>query len=244
MNNRLIDVHCHILYGIDDGSKTLDESIEMIKKMKDIGFTDIIITPHYIEGTSYMANNKEKTKLFNNIKRILKKENIDINLYLGNEVFVYNNMYEGIISGDIKTLNDSKYLLMEVPFEQEINNLEDYLFKLITKGIIPVLAHPERYKFLQEQPGKIIHLKEMGVLFQGNYASIIGRYGKSAKKLLKIYLKQGYINFLGSDIHHENGSFYENFEKMKKKIIKIIGKDKFIELSETNPMKFIEPKVK
>ena len=72
MNNRLIDVHCHILYGIDDGSKTIDESIEMIKKMKGIGFTDIIITPHYIEGTSYDADNKTKTKLLNSIKNFAR----------------------------------------------------------------------------------------------------------------------------------------------------------------------------
>ena len=149
-------------------------------------------------------------------------------------------MFEGLVNGEIYTLNGSRYLLFEVPFENEINDLDDYLFRLINKGVIPVLAHPERYAFLQKDPERVVHLMNMGVLLQGNFASVTKRYGRHAYKLFKYYLKKGYFTFLGSDVHHGNGSFYDNYPKMAKKITRIIGKDKFIELTFTNPMKFFK----
>ena len=238
--NRLIDIHSHILYGIDDGSGSIDESINIIKSLKNIGFTDLIITPHYIDGTNYNANNKDKLLILDNIKKRLDLEGIDINLYLGNEVFIFNDMYEYIGKNEIMTLNNSNYLLMEVPFVQKINNLEDFLFRLISKGITPVIAHPERYVFLQKDKDLIKKYIDMGVLFQGNYACITNRYGSSSKKLFKYYLKKGYYTYLGTDVHHENSSFYKDFNKMKKKIISIIGEEEFIKLSCTNPLELIK----
>lgn len=236
--NNMIDLHNHILYGIDDGSRSIDESINIIKSLLSIGFTDIIITPHYIDGTSYNCNNFGKKIILNLIKERLAEENINVNLYLGNEVFILDNPKHFIDEEEILTLNNSKYLLMEVPFEQEVMNLDDYLFRLISKGIVPVIAHPERYRFLQENPDKIKKYLNMGVLFQGNFASITGRYGKHAMKTLKYFLKNHYLNFLGTDVHHETSSFYQDFPKMKKAICKIIGEKEFIKITSENPKIF------
>ena len=240
--NRLIDTHNHILYGIDDGSNSLDESIQMIKSLKELGFTDLIITPHYIDGTEYNYNNLNKNRILDSIKKRIKEEKIDINLYLGNEIFINDNIIEYMNKREIMTLNNSKYLLMEVPFIQKINNLKEFLIKLINKGYVPIIAHPERYQFLQEDKDLIKEYIDMGILFQSNYASITGRYGRKAKKLFKYYLKKGYIFILGSDVHHDSSSFYSNFYKMKKKIIKIIGEDEFVKLTFTNPKLIIENK--
>ena len=238
--NSYIDIHSHILYGIDDGSRSLEESINIIKNMKNIGFNDIIITPHYIEGTSYNCNNFGKKILFNYLKEKVSEAGIDINLYLGNEIFVFDKIKEFLENGEIFALNDSKYLLIETPMQQEVANLDEYLFKLISHGYKVILAHPERYSYFQDDPSKIKKYIDMGVLFQSNYASITGRYGNHAIKTLKYFLKNNYITFLASDIHHENSTFYDDFAKMKKEIIHIVGNETFEKLSYLNAKNIID----
>ena len=238
--NNYIDIHSHILYGIDDGSRSLNESINIIKKMKNLGFNNIVITPHYINGTGYNCNNFGKKILFNYLNDKLKEENVDINLYLGNEIFIFDKIKEALENGEISSLAESKYLLIETPMQQEITNLDTCLFKLISYGYKVVLAHPERYSYFQEDPDKIKKYIDMGVLFQSNYASIIGRYGHHAMKTLKYFLKNNYITFLASDIHHEDSEFYDNFDKMKKEIISIVGNDNFEKLSYLNAKRIID----
>ena len=238
--NSYIDIHSHILYGIDDGSRSLEESINIIKNMKNIGFNDIVITPHYIEGTSYNCNNFGKKILFNYLKEKVSEAGIDINLYLGNEIFVFDKIKEFLENGEIFALNDSKYLLIETPMQQEVANLDEYLFKLISHGYKVILAHPERYSYFQDDPSKIKKYIDMGVLFQSNYASITGRYGNHAIKTLKYFLKNNYITFLASDVHHENSTFYDDFAKMKKEIIHIVGNETFEKLSYLNAKNIID----
>ena len=111
----LKDLHSHLLYGIDDGCKTIEESLSLLKKMSAAGVKDIIITPHYIENSKYVFNNESKEKLFTILKNEVKFEKIDVNLYLGNEVFYTDHFVELIESGEVQTLNNSKYLLFELP---------------------------------------------------------------------------------------------------------------------------------
>ena len=194
-----VDIHSHILYGIDDGSKSLEESIEIIKQHIEMGFKDIILTPHYIENSKYETKNKEKKKLLETLKKKLKKQNIKINLYLGNEVFV-NNTLE-IDKEKIEKLNNSKYLLIEFPMGEKPKNINNIIYELKIQGIIPVIAHPERYTFVQEHPNIVDEWVEEGALLQSNYGSIVGVYGESAKKAVKKLLKKNIIANLATDIH-------------------------------------------
>ena len=235
-----VDIHSHILYGIDDGSKTLEESIEIIKQHIEMGFKEIILTPHYIENSKYETDNKEKKKLLQKLKRELKKQNIDIKLYLGNEVFV-NGTIE-INKEKIEKLNNSKYLLIEFPMEKQPKNINNIIYELKIQGITPVIAHPERYTFVQEKPNIVDEWIEEGALLQSNYGSIVGVYGENAKKAVKKLLKKNVISVLATDIHYPNNKIYQNIEKSRKKIKKIIGEEKYIELTTTNPKKIIENK--
>lgn len=224
----MTDIHSHILFGIDDGSSTIEESLDLLKKMQDIGFTDVILTPHYIESTEYSADNSEKIKRFEYLKENIKLNNLDINIHLGNEVFIHNNILELLNNNLVFSLNQSKYLLIELPFHNQILNLEDTIYEIQLQGYIPVIAHPERYTYFQENPKLIEPLKDMGVMFQCNYSSILGYYHKESEKLMKYLLKKGYVDFLGTDIHHSNKSFViDNFNKIKKAIIKIIGEKNY-----------------
>ena len=197
------DLHSHLLPGIDDGSKSFEESIKILKKASIEGVTDIVLTPHYIEDTKYNCNNKNKKELFEELKEKIRNENININLYLGNEAYISENYIDLIKQHEIMTINNTRYLLLEFPLGNMFRNTKEILYELIVAGCIPILAHPERYKIFQRHPDYIEEYLRMGVLLQGNYKSLFGKYGSDAKKTLKYFLKRGWITFLGSDTHHE-----------------------------------------
>lgn len=234
-----VDIHSHILYGIDDGSKTLEQSIKILQELKEIGFKKIVLTPHYIINSKYQTNNKEKQKILEEIKKNIQQKNIDIELYLGNEVLINDNIYELIEKQEISTINNSKYILIELPLYTTQKNALDIMYELKIKNKTPILAHPERYEFIQKNPKAIEDFINEGIILQANYGSIIGIYGKKAKKTIKKLLKENYISLFGTDIHYENSKIYLNINKIRKKIKKIIGEQKSKELMTINPNKII-----
>ena len=219
------DLHCHLLYGIDDGCRSIDESLSLLSKMKAAGTTELILTPHYIENSDYVCNNKQKQILFQKLKDEAEKLNIDIKMYLGNEVFYTDQFVELIDKKEIMTLNNSRYLLFEFPMNNQYHGMGEILSRLISKGYIPVLAHPERYKAFQECPDLAEEYLRMGVLLQGNSTSLLGKYGRTPKKVLKYFIKKGWISFLGSDTHHEVN--YDE-KKIYKKISRLNKDEKYI----------------
>ncbi len=235
----MIDMHNHILYGIDDGCKTIEESIETIKNMKKIGFNSIVLTPHYIEDSSFKANNNLKLERLEILKEELLKNNIDVNLFLGNEIFINESINELIINKEIRSINNTRYILIELPFNNQILNLDDYLYELKLKGYKIIIAHPERYTYFKDNYKEVRKLYDSGVLFQVNYGSIIGQYGSSSLKLLKKLLKDDMVDFISTDIHKPSSSLFDKFDDIKHKIIKIIGEDKFKDISYNNILKVI-----
>ena len=235
----MVDLHSHILYGIDDGSNDFEESINIIKNLKEIGFNSIILTSHYLEGSEYMCDNKKKKSLYKEIKKCLEENNIDINLYLGNEVYMNDHIHELVMDKKIYTINNSRYILIELPLYNELNNLDDYLFELKLKGYIPIIAHPERYEYYQDNYKELKSLKQSGVLFQSNYSSIAGKYGKECMKTMKYLLENELVDFLGTDVHSENTSLFDNFDLIKNKIISYSSKEYFEKISNNNALKVI-----
>ena len=231
----MTDIHSHLLFDVDDGSRNIEESITLLKSLKEIGFNNVILTPHYIEGSEYCCENKEKKQKLIEIQRELTNQNIDINVYLGNEIFINDNIYELIKNGNIHTLNNTRYILIELPFYNEIVNLEDIIYELKIKGLKPIIAHPERYAYFQKNYKEVDRLREEGFLFQGNYASILGYYGKESQKLLKYMLKKQYIDYLGTDIHRTTKTYViDNFNKIEKHIIKITKTDYYNKIKENS----------
>ena len=235
----MIDMHNHILYGIDDGCKTIEESIETIKNMKKIGFNSIVLTPHYIEDSSFKANNNLKLQRLEILKEELLKNNIDVNLFLGNEIFINESINELIINKEIRSINNTRYILIELPFNNQILNLDDYLYELKLKGYKIIIAHPERYTYFKDNYEEARKLYDSGVLFQVNYGSIIGQYGSSSLKLVKKLLKDDMVDFISTDIHKPSSSLFDKFDDIKHKIIKIIGEDNFKDISYNNILKVI-----
>lgn len=131
-------------------------------------------------------------------------------------------------------MNHSQYILVELPFHDPIIALKDMIFELKIKGLIPIIAHPERYSYFQEDPELISDLKDEGILYQCNYGSIIGQYGRGSKKLIKYMLKNKLVDFLGTDIHRDRkAKILDKFPKIEHKIKKIAGK-KYYEIIKNN----------
>ena len=236
----MIDIHNHLLFGVDDGSKTIQDSVDALHKLEEIGYTDIILTPHYIEDTRYTNPKKSNLEIMKELKNALLAEKININLYLGNEIFINDNILSLLKDSEISCLNDSKYILIELPMSGEYDSYIDVFEELIEQGYYPILAHPERYISFQEDFNKVIELYDLGVYLQGNIESIIGRYGAAAKKMMKKLLKNKMLSFLATDIHH-NKSDYSDYTIAKKKICKYITLDEYQKLVYDNPKKiFVE----
>ena len=230
----MIDFHSHILPNIDDGSSSIEESINILKEAKEAGFTKIISTSHYIEEY-YESDEKERTELLKNIEKNYQ----DIELYLGNEIYITDQMIELVKEGKASTINNSKYILFELPMNTKTMLTKEMIYRIIENGYTPIIAHPERYNYVQGYPEYVEELAEMGAMFQANYGSIIGMYGEKAKKTVKKLLKQDLIQFLGSDVHRTN-QIYPLIPKAIKKISKVISEEKIKELTVMNPQKVLD----
>lgn len=225
------DLHSHLLYDIDDGCVTLTESINLLKKMEDKGVSELIITPHYIVDSNYTCEVETKTMLFNRLKKVMKDENINMKIYLGNEIFLDDELVDLLKNKKVQPLNNSKYLLIEFPVINFPTKAKNIFSELIYEGYTIVLAHPERYMYVAKDIKVLDDFKQMGVLFQGNYESLYGKYGRAAEKTLKKLLKKGYISFLSGDIHH---SVNLDLKDLEKKLKKYISSEEITKVLETN----------
>lgn len=229
----MIDFHSHILPGIDDGSRSIEQTIRMLKEAKEAGFTKIISTSHYMEGY-YESDETERIELLNEVQKNIS----GIELYLGNEIYITNNMIDLIQNKQASTINNSKYVLFEFPLSAKSMNDKEVVYRLIENGFVPVIAHPERYSYVQDNPEYIEELAEMGALFQANYGSIIGMYGKKAEKTLKKLLKNDLIRFFGTDSHRID-QVYTKMQKILKKLHKVLSDEEIEEFTVINPQKVL-----
>lgn len=230
----MIDFHSHILPQTDDGSISIEETINILKEAKQVGFTKVISTSHYLEGY-YESNQKERNELLKKIKQ----ENVEVELYLGSEIYISENMIEFLKDKKASSINNSRYVLFELPMGNETMLAKEMIYRLIENNYVPVIAHPERYSYVQDNPEYVEELLQMGAMFQANYGSVIGLYGKKAEKTVKKLLKENLIQFLGSDVHREE-HVYILIPKILKKLKKIISSEKLEEITNINPQKVLD----
>ena len=229
----MIDFHSHILPNIDDGSRSIEETFNLIKEAKNVGFDAIISTSHYMENY-YETDTPEREVWVNAIYENLQAKNIDIRLYLGNEIYLSENIINLLENGKASTINDTSYVLFEMPLNAEPMNLYDLVYQMLQCKLVPILAHPERYSFVQKDPDLIYDLIQKGVLMQANYGSIIGQYGEKAQMIVRRFFENNMIHFLGSDVHRQN-TIYPKIPQILDEIADIVGEEKLEELTTTNP---------
>lgn len=233
----MIDLHCHILPGIDDGSSDIGTSVQMAKDAKAAGFDTLFCSSHYMIP-HYTSPKEDNLRLIENLKERLKEENIDLSLKFANEIYINESIVELLKEEKIANFEGTNYVLVELPLNQEVRYAEEILDELMDYGYSVILAHPERYAFVKKDPNRVIPFIEMGVVLQSNYASIIGKYGDDAKKTVEKLLKAKMINCLATDCHRPN-SIYIRMETIKTELKKYIDEDYFDNLTNINPQKIL-----
>jgi len=232
----MIDLHSHILPSVDDGSRNMQETIELLKRAQKAGFDTICFTPHYAEP-QYLNSKEQNYEILRRVETKLKEEDILIRLLLGNEVFIHEDMENSLQNNKIATLADTHYVLIELPMYQELTQevVQKMLNSVKEKGLKIVIAHPERYTYIQERPEKLMQYFGEDIIFQGNYASII-------QKTIKKLFKNKQIHYLSSDVHRINRCIYDEFDEIKKKLLKVVDYDYFKIMTKINPRLIIEDK--
>jgi len=194
------DVHSHFIPGIDDGAETMDDSVALIREFYNLGYEKVITTPHiladgYPNTPEIILSGLEKVRV------ALKNENIPVRIEAAAEYYIDFDFGRKIDEEKLLTFGKN-YLLFEVSYLNPPDNLEQIIFKLLTSGHKPVLAHPERYNFWHDKFEKYEQFKEKGLLFQLNINSLTGYYSRETKKVAERMIEKNMIDFLGSDCHH------------------------------------------
>lgn len=232
-----IDIHNHILFGLDDGVKTREETIATLKLAEKYNIEKLILTPHFKEGI--FENHQETIFLkFNEIKDIIEKNKINIEVYPGSEIFLTKRTTDLLASKKIHTLNNTKYILVETYFESNmmIYDLKEELYNLSVDGYKVILAHPERYEFTHNDIDYIYSLVRDGHLMQVNVTSL--RSKSRHHKIVAKLLDHNLVHFIASDAHDLNDrplKLIDGYEQIKKKYSKQLADDLFY----NNPLKVI-----
>ena len=198
----MIDIHSHILFGVDDGAGNAEDSLIMAETAAENGVKQMIMTPHCCEADGFANfNTAELLTRFDSMRAMMKENEIPLKLYNGMEVFSTPRLGEQIDEGKLLTLAGSKYLLIEFAFGETDEFMERSLQTVFERGLIPVIAHPERYYFIQDEPAFLEHCALCGAVVQLNKGSLTGMFGRHAKKTARWCLEHGCVHVIASDAH-------------------------------------------
>ncbi|MDT7833435.1 CpsB/CapC family capsule biosynthesis tyrosine phosphatase [Flavobacteriaceae bacterium S356] len=200
-DDNFVDIHSHLLPGIDDGAKSINNSIELIQKMHSFGIKNFITTPHVLGDLYPNSTETIKEKLLIIQKELANRGMNDVAIRASAEYMMDEQFSDRLEAGDILPLKDN-LILVEMSYFNAPLNLYDILFEIQLKGYKPILAHPERYNFYHQEFANYYKLKKAGCLFQLNILSLTDHYGKGVRKISEKLLNLGMYDFVGTDTHH------------------------------------------
>ncbi len=195
-----VDLHSHFIPGIDDGSQSMVESLSLLKGMEALGYEKVITTPHIMIDVYRNTPQIIKEGLAS-LREVAKAEGIKLEIEAAAEYYLDEGFYDQLHSDEVMSIN-GKYLLFETSYVTKPLQIEEMIFEISASGYIPLMAHPERYRYVNDPLKEYGRWKELGVLFQLDLNSLGGFYGRDAKKKAEILSENGMIDFLGSDVHH------------------------------------------
>jgi protein-tyrosine phosphatase len=193
------DIHSHLLPGLDDGVKDFDEALTLIKRLRDLGYKKLVTTPHIMSDT-YRNNPSIIHDRLKELILYVSENSVNIKIEAAAEYYLDTWLINEVNENKPLLTFGDNYLLFEMNYMTEPYQLKDFIFKTITQGYKPVLAHPERYHFMTLE--KAEDLRDRGVLLQLNILSFIDYYSKPVRHLANQLVDQGWVSFLGSDCHH------------------------------------------
>ena len=195
------DMHSHLLPGIDDGSPDMETSVSLIKGMRDLGYKKLITTPHILWDV-YKNTRTTILEKLEEVRQKLKEENVEVELQAAAEYFIDDHLAELLEKKEPLLTFGNKMVLVEFSMVTHPFEFKKIFFELQIQGYQPVLAHPERYVYLDHDKGLYDELKDAGYLFQMNLLSMYGHYGSSIMNLARYLAKKEYYDLIGTDLHH------------------------------------------
>lgn len=235
--SNLVDIHSHILWGVDDGSQSQEMSLQLLRLAVEKGTEAIFATPHVIDKYS-SAEWQQALEKLEQLRQLAASAGLPLRLYSGAEVLMNWDLLPLLGEGGICCLADSNYMLVELPMHEIPVYAEEFWFALELKGITPVLAHPERYLRLIDNWKKLLDWRERGVLLQINSGSLTGMFGKHACANAQKLLTNGLVDFIGSDAHRPQGR-NTDLTGAAAAIKKLVGEEYWQRIAVTNPQKII-----
>lgn len=199
----MIDIHNHIIPGVDDGSKDIETSIKMLEIAEADGIKTIAATPHYLRGR-YEAPYETVLKMVNLLQNEARNRGLKIEIIPGQEILIDNNTIKDYKEKKIGCINKTKYMLVELPMDKIPDYALDMIYELRLLNIKPILAHPERYEYIINNISTINEFANEGCLFQINTGSITGIFGNKVQKTAEKLIKHRFCNFIASDSHSIN----------------------------------------
>lgn len=197
----MIDLHNHILPGLDDGAVDWEESIAMAEAARDDGIKGIVCTPHWVIG-QYQNDAATVRAKVEQLRNRLRKSRVDIAIYPGTELRLDPSMQSQIEAGTLLTLNDTgRYALIELPMYLPPSGVEPFVRKIQQNGIVPIIAHPERYLWASDQPQRLHFWAATGCLIQLTAASLLGHFGRKIEALSILLLEHGLVHVIATDTH-------------------------------------------
>lgn len=200
----MIDLHCHILPGLDDGARTQEQSVQMARMAAESGVRIIAATPHTnLHGIFENYASPTLDQIFAALQQRLLREQIPIELVIGAEIFCNGNVSDLLRRGTLRTLGGTRYPLVEFAFSDHPDHVFRQLRQLLDAGYIPIVAHPERYYFVQHDRHLLWDFAEMGCVLQVNKGSPLGRFGSAPRRISHYMLERGLVHILASDAHSD-----------------------------------------
>lgn len=232
-----VDMHSHILPGLDDGSKSMEQSIAMLRIARQEGIDAIIATPHNMPGKGRPTREKLEERL-SELRNEAERQGIDIEIYLGTEYYYREEVSEIFDREEAITMADSEYVLLEFNPPEEKSYIYNAVRETYSSGYTPIIAHVERYEQLMKKTEYVKTLKDMGALIQVNASSVIGENGLHTKRDVKKLLKAGLVDFISTDAHSD-GHRAPRLEKCAAYLHKKYGADYAEKLLYKNAEKYL-----
>lgn len=197
----IVDIHNHILPGLDDGAGSMEEAILLAANAVENGITHIVATPHHLDG-KYMNSPTAVKAAVANLYNEFSKRKIALKIFPGQEVHLATNILEELEKDPLTLANSGKYILIELPSKYIPVHTLDILYKIQLKGLIPIIVHPERNVVLRRNKNLLYEFVKKGALIQVTAASLIGMNGRELKRYSKVLIQHNLVHFISSDAHH------------------------------------------
>lgn len=194
-----VDLHNHLLFGLDDGARDVEESLELARMLVEAGFTDVAVTPHHRQDFAPSAANVQERRL--EVQQRLDEGGIPLKLHPGREHHLTPELLERVAAGEAELLGNGSYLLLELPFQVPVPSLPRVLFHLRVHGVRPLIAHPERCAHFQARPDAAREVVEAGAHLQLEIGSLAGVYGEPARRCARRWLEDDLVSVVASDVH-------------------------------------------